>query len=84
MYKEGRLNNGESSGHAYGLISNNYKGLKTFENGGSFAGYRSVILRFPDERVSVIILANRDDANLWTMSHQLADVLLRDKFKRRP
>ena len=80
MYKEGRLNNGESSGHAYGLISNNYKGLKTFENGGSFAGYQSEILRFPDENFSVIILANRDDANLWTMSHQLADVLLKDKF----
>ena len=80
MYKEGRLNNGESSGHAYGLISNNYKGLKTFENGGSFAGYRSVILRFPDEKVSVIILANRNDANLRTMSYQLADVLLKEKF----
>jgi CubicO group peptidase (beta-lactamase class C family) len=80
IYKEGRLNNGKSSGHAYGLISNNYKGLKTVENGGSFAGYRSVVLRFPDEKVSVIILANRGDANPWTMSYQLADVLLKEKF----
>jgi CubicO group peptidase (beta-lactamase class C family) len=80
MYKEGRLNNGESSGHAYGLISNNYKGLKTFENGGSFAGYQSEILRFPDENFSVIILANRGDADPWVLAYHVADVLLKDKF----
>ena len=80
MHEEGLLNNGESSGYAHSVKINNYKGLKTVEHGGSFAGYRSVILRFPDERVSVIILANRDDANLWTMSYQLADVLLKEKF----
>jgi CubicO group peptidase (beta-lactamase class C family) len=80
MYKEGRLNNGESSGHAYGLISNNYKGLKTFENGGSFAGYQSEILRFPDENFAVIILANREDADPWVLAYQVAEVLLKDKF----
>jgi CubicO group peptidase (beta-lactamase class C family) len=80
MHEEGLLNNSESSGYAHSVKINNYKGLKTVEHGGSFAGYRSVILRFPDERVSVIILANRDDANPWTMSYQLADVLLKEKF----
>jgi CubicO group peptidase (beta-lactamase class C family) len=80
MHEEGRLNNGESSGYAYSVMIDNYKGLKTVEHGGSFAGYRSVILRFPDEKVSVIILANRGDANPWTMSYQLADVLLKEKF----
>jgi CubicO group peptidase (beta-lactamase class C family) len=80
MHEEGLLNNGESSGYAHSVMINNYKGLKTVRHAGSFAGYRSVILRFPDERVSVIILANRDDANLWTMSYQLADVLLKEKF----
>ena len=80
MHEEGLLNNGESSGYAHSMTINNYKGLKTVGHGGSFAGYRSVILRFPDERVSVIILANRGDADLWTMSYQLADVLLKEKF----
>jgi len=80
MHEEGLLNNSESSGYAHSVKINNYKGLKTVEHGGSFAGYRSVILRFPDERVSVIILANRGDANPWDMSYQLADVLLKEKF----
>ncbi|MFT4801069.1 MAG: CubicO group peptidase (beta-lactamase class C family) [Flavobacteriaceae bacterium] len=80
MHKEGLLNNGKSSGHAYGLTIDNYKGLKTVENSGWSAGYRSEILRFPEENFSVIILANRGDANPWTMSYQVADILLKDKF----
>ena len=80
MHEEGLLNNGESSDYAHSVMINNYKGLKTVRHGGSFAGYRSVILRFPDEKVSVIILANRGDANPWTMSYQIADLLLKEKF----
>jgi CubicO group peptidase (beta-lactamase class C family) len=80
MHKEGLLNNGESSGYAHSVTINNYKGLKTVRHGGSFAGYRSVILRFPDEKVSVIILANRGDANPWVLAYHVADVLLKEKF----
>nr|WP_297348085.1 serine hydrolase domain-containing protein [uncultured Glaciecola sp.] len=78
--KKGRLNNGESSGNAYGFRSETYKGLKSVEHGGSFAGYRSAILRFPEENFSVIILANRGDAVPWKLSYQVADILLKDKF----
>ena len=80
MHEEGLLNNGESSGYAHSMVINNYKGLKTVKHAGSFAGYKSVILRFPDERVSVIILANRDDADPWVLAHHVADVLLKEKF----
>ena len=48
MHKEGLLNNGESSGYAYALNKGTYKGLKTVSHGGSLAGYRSQILRFPE------------------------------------
>jgi CubicO group peptidase (beta-lactamase class C family) len=80
IQKKGRLNNGESSGNMFGFFSETYKGLKTVEHGGSFAGYRSEILGFPEENFSVIILANRGDAVPWTMSYQVADILLKDTF----
>ncbi|HIC83185.1 MAG TPA: class C beta-lactamase-related serine hydrolase, partial [Candidatus Marinimicrobia bacterium] len=80
MHKEGLLNNGESSGYAYALNNGTYKGLKTVSHGGSLAGYRSQILRFPEEKFSVIILANRGDAAPWIKSYQVADVLLKGKF----
>jgi CubicO group peptidase (beta-lactamase class C family) len=84
MHKEGLLNNGKSSGHAYGLTIDNYKGLKTVENGGWSAGYQSEILRFPDQNFSVIILANRGDAVLYSMAYQVADVFIKGEFINLP
>jgi len=80
MHEEGLLNNGESSGYAFALNNGTYKGLKTVSHGGSLAGYRAQLMRFPDEKFSVIILANRGDANPTRKSFQIADILLKDKF----
>jgi CubicO group peptidase (beta-lactamase class C family) len=80
MHEEGQLNNGESSGYAFALNNGTYKGLKTVSHGGSLAGYRSQLIRFPEEKFSVIILANRGDANPTTKTHKIADILLKDRF----
>ena len=80
MHEEGLLNNGESSGYAFALNNGTYKGLKTVSHGGALAGYRAQLMRFPDERFSVIILANRGDANPTHIAFQIADLLLKDKF----
>jgi len=80
MHEEGLLNNGESSGYAFALNNGTYKGLKTVSHGGSLAGYRAQLMRFPDEKFSVIILANRGDANPTRKSFQISDILLKDKF----
>ncbi|MBL4662401.1 MAG: hypothetical protein JKY22_02305, partial [Flavobacteriaceae bacterium] len=80
MHEEGLLNSGESSGYAFALNNGTYKGLKTVSHGGSLAGYRAQLMRFPEEKFSVIILANRGDANPTSKSFQIADILLKDKF----
>ena len=84
MHEEGLLNNGESSGYAFALNNGTYKGLKTVSHGGSLAGYRAQLMRFPEEKFSVIILANRGDANPTSKSFQIADILLEDKFVEKP
>jgi hypothetical protein len=84
MHQEGLLNNGKSSGYAFALNNGTYKGLKTVSHGGSLAGYRAQLMRFPDQSFSVIILANRNDANPTSMSYQVADILLKDNFKEKP
>jgi len=80
MHEEGLLNNGESSGYAFALNNGTYKGLKTVSHGGSLAGYRAQLMRFPEEKFSIIILANRGDANPTRKSFQVADILIKDKF----
>ncbi|NOQ97798.1 MAG: serine hydrolase [Calditrichae bacterium] len=80
MHEEGLLNNGETSGYAFALDIGTYKGLKTVSHGGSLAGYRAQLLRFPDQQFSVVILANRSDANPSEIAFQIAEIFLQDDY----
>lgn len=80
MHEENILNNGQSSGYAFALKNGSYKGLKTVSHGGSLAGYRTQLMRFPEEKFSVVILANRGDADPETLAYKVADVMLKDKL----
>jgi CubicO group peptidase (beta-lactamase class C family) len=80
MHVEGQLNSGESTGRILGLQIRDYKGLKVEGSAGSGFGYKAQLMRFPDENFSVIILANRSDANPTGMAYQVADIILKGKF----
>lgn len=80
MTERGVLNNGDTISYASGLSIEPYKGLKTISHGGAFVGYRAEILRFPEEGFTVIILANRADANPSRMAIEVADIFLKDKY----
>ena len=84
MHEEGLLNSGESSGYAFALNNGVYRGLKTVSHGGSLAGYRAQLMRFPEEKTSIIILANRGDSNPTDKTLQVADVILENEFSEKP
>ncbi|MFD2561463.1 serine hydrolase domain-containing protein [Aquimarina rubra] len=81
MTTVGTLNNGEQITYASGLGIDTYKGLKTIQHGGAFVGYRAEMIRLPEQRFTVILLANRSDANPTRMAFQVADIFLKDEFK---
>lgn len=80
MTARGILNNGDTIDYASGLDIGEYKGLKTIRHGGAFVGFRAEILRFPDEKMSIVVFANRGDANPSRKANEIANILLRDKF----
>jgi len=80
MTQQGILNNGEVIDYASGLMISKYKGLKTVRHGGAFVGFRAELLRFPEQKLSIAIFANRGDANPSRMANQVADILLKDKL----
>jgi hypothetical protein len=51
------LNSGKQISYALGLEMGDYRGLATVEHGGALFGYRTEILRFPQQRFSVVCLA---------------------------
>ena len=64
MTQQGILNSGEVIDYASGLDIGEYKGLKTIRHGGAFVGFRAELLRFPEQRLSIAIFANRGDASI--------------------
>lgn len=84
MTAQGVLNDGELIDYAAGLMIQDYKGLKTIRHGGAFVGFRAELLRFPEEKLSIAIFANRGDANPSRMADELADILLKDKLVEEP
>jgi CubicO group peptidase (beta-lactamase class C family) len=80
MTEQGVLNNGNTISYAKGLIIDDYKGLKTISHGGAFYGFRADLIRFPEQKFSVVVLANRADANPTSKCYQVADILLKEYF----
>jgi len=80
MLERGKLNNGETISYAFGLTHGTYKGLATVGHGGSDAGYRSDIVRFPDQRFSVACLCNVS-INPSQLTRQVADIYLSKQLK---
>ena len=82
MHTRGELNDGETLDYAYALVISSYKGLNTVQHGGALGGYRSAIIRFPEQDFSVICLANLSSFNPVKLSRQVADIYLADQFKK--
>ena len=61
--QRGKLNNGEQLDYAFGLVIGNYRGLATVDHAGADAGYRSDMIRFPDQHFTAACLCNLATAN---------------------
>lgn len=80
MHRRGVLNRGDTIPYAFGQSEGSYRGARTVSHGGSWAGYRSVLTRFPGERFAVIILANTADMNPGGLASRIADIYLGDRL----
>ena len=76
----GRLTNGDTLTYASGLMLGRYRGLPTVSHGGAFMGYRTELLRFPEQRFSVICLCTLSRMNPSMLAQKVADVFLASVF----
>ena len=81
LQSPGVLNNGKQISYAMGLDLGNYRGLPIVEHGGALFGYRAELLRFPDQKFSVICLCNIASAVPENLARQVADIYLADKLQ---
>jgi len=74
------LKDGTPSKYAAGLIIGSYRGLPTVLHAGRSFGFRTQMVRFPQQHFSVIVLSNRYDADPQTLIDAITDLWLGDKF----
>jgi CubicO group peptidase (beta-lactamase class C family) len=78
----GMLNNGEKLDYAFGLGVYEYKGLKRVSHSGGFVGFRAQMARFPEQKFTVVCLANLGTINPSRLCLQIADIYLAAKLKK--
>lgn len=80
----GKLNNGEAIVYARGLVVDEYRGLRRVSHNGGWAGYRAEMVRFPDQKLSVITLCNLGSANPTALAQEVTDLYLAGKLAPAP
>ncbi|HVT58637.1 MAG TPA: serine hydrolase domain-containing protein [Thermoanaerobaculia bacterium] len=80
----GSLAGGEKIDYARGLVVDQYRGSRRVRHGGSWAGYRAELLRFPEQRFSVITLCNLATADPAQLADQVADIYLAERLAAPP
>jgi len=81
MLTIGALDDGTPLGanYAWGLVIDTYRGRRLVSHGGAFYGYCAQLMRLPDDRISVILLANQAGFIPDTLSLNVIDILLENQ-----
>lgn len=81
---------GYKLGYASGLVVTTYRGQKMVWHDGNDAAYDIMFARFPEQKLSVIVLGNAGNLGAHGMTQRIADIFLDprlpppEKFTRRP
>jgi CubicO group peptidase (beta-lactamase class C family) len=81
LQERGKLNNGEQLDYAFGLVIGTYRGLATVDHAGGDAGYRSDMIRFPDQHFTAECLCNTAAADPSQLTRKVADIYLANEMK---
>jgi CubicO group peptidase (beta-lactamase class C family) len=69
-----KTSDGAPTNYGFGWFLNPYRGHKRMWHPGETIGFRTAIQRFPDDNLTVIILANRADVNPEQLGQKVADL----------
>ena len=67
---------GAATEYGFGWFVDQYRGLKRWRHTGETSGFRNAILRFPDRRLTIVILTNRSSGEPQAIAERIADRLL--------
>ena len=79
-FTPGKLNNGTTTEYGFGWRVRKFLGLNAVRHGGSWLGFRTHILRFPDQHFTVVVLANLAQLGVDDFASKISKIYLGDKM----
>lgn len=83
LIEPGVLKNGTKIHYASGLVVSKEGDLTTIGHNGGAGGYRATFLRFPEKRLSVILLANVSNVQTDRLARRTAEIILGNQSSRK-
>jgi CubicO group peptidase (beta-lactamase class C family) len=74
-----KLNDGKTKNYGFGWVLDPLNGHKNIGHGGATSGFSSTIQRFPDDKLSIMILTNADETGVATKLAKEVAALYLDK-----
>jgi CubicO group peptidase (beta-lactamase class C family) len=75
MWTPVTLKSGKSYHYGFGWALGSIRGHRVVEHGGAWQGFKSAIVRFPDDRLTVILLANLAQTDPSKLAHAVAGIV---------
>jgi CubicO group peptidase (beta-lactamase class C family) len=69
----------KDAGYGFGWFVGRHNGKWVYWHRGGTVGFTSAISRFPDQKLTVIVLTNRNGASLTTIVDAITDMYLADE-----
>jgi CubicO group peptidase (beta-lactamase class C family) len=76
MVREATLNDGSSTGYVYGRHVKEYEGHRVLEQGGQANGFVGALVSFPEDDLTVVILANAEGTHALRLGSSVARLVL--------
>ncbi len=73
----------EPDGYARGLIVDRFRGLRRVSHGGAWAGFRAQLMRFPEQRTSIVCLCNLGAMDPDDLCERVAAIVLEEELETR-
>jgi CubicO group peptidase (beta-lactamase class C family) len=84
MQTRGVLNSGDTIAYAFGINVQERRGLRMVRHSGSLMGFRADLVRYPDQRFSVLTMCNLGSVDAGALADRVTELFLGDRLQPVP
>lgn len=78
-FESGQLTSEEETGYGFGWEIDEFLGHTRIQHDGAWTGWNSVLVRYPDDRLTIIVLSSLEPFDPSDLAEQIASLYLEDE-----